>query len=419
MTPRYALDFGRLPPRFHRAGNLAGAIGAGATLLCALAWIVALIGGGQWPGAAESFYKAWLAAWLLWLGASLGAMAIVMLHNLTGGEWGYFVRRLGQAAAGALPVLFILFLPILGGMHHLYPWARRDAGAPAHFRRPFLNPGFFILRAVAYFALWIFWAWQLRALSFRNDLDPSPRRRATIYNLSAGGLLMYMATMSLAAIDWIMSMEPAWYSSVFGFVICMGQGITAMCVMLIMLSLLANEPPIAQRLRPRHFNDLATLLVTVVILWAYNALSQLLVTWMGNTQTDIPWYVKRTFGMWRVLAQLLVFLGFFAPFILLLQRTLKQRGRALLWICVGLLAMRAIDLFWTVAPSGTDPYPPFSWLCLLLFLIALPGIGGLWVASFLWLLGREPLVPLDATDPDLQVKVDEHDAGPRPHGGLV
>ena len=165
----------------------------------------------------------------------------------------------------------------------------------------------------------------------------------------AAGLLVYVITMSLAAVDWIMSMDPQWYSTVFGFIVCMGQAVAGISVLIIMLQLASAAPVFASRLQPAHFNDLATLLVTAVILWAYNAFAQLLITWMGNVQNEVHWYVQRTNGPWRVMSIILCAFGFLAPFVLLLQHSVKKRGRAMLWVCLGLLGMRLLDVYWMVA----------------------------------------------------------------------
>lgn len=353
----------------------------------------------------------------------------VMIHHLTGGEWGYFVRRIGEAAAGVLPLLFVLFIPVLVGMRRIYPWADPDnPSAVVQHKRPWMNPMFFIGRYVVYFIIWILLAWLLRTLSLRHDRSADKRTENRLHSLSAGGLVLYFITMSLAAIDWIMSLEPGWYSTVFGFIICMGQAISGMSVLIIMLALLAAVPVFKGRLRPGHFNDLATLLVTAVIMWAYTSFSQLLIVWMGNTQNEIPWYVKRTQGPWRVMAAMLVFIGFLAPFVLLLQRAVKKRGRAMLWVCVGLLVMRLLDIYWMIAPAGPEPYPGIHWLNALTGIVALIGIGGVWIWYFFRILDTLPLMPVgDAVAIEeipsdqllLEPRTSGHDPGPAAQPGLA
>ncbi|HWE01284.1 MAG TPA: hypothetical protein VG326_02650 [Tepidisphaeraceae bacterium] len=407
-----------LPPEFKRARHVAGAAGIAGTAACLLAWIIVMIFANRWPQGAASFYKAWLFAWLFFLGISLGSLSAVMLHHLTGGQWGYFIRRPGEAAANVLPLLFVLFVPICFGLGHIYPWADPHYhNEVVRHQHRYLNAGFFVGRYIAYFAVWIVMAWLLRTLSLRYDHTGDERTRRRLYAMSAAGIPIYFVTMSLAAIDWIMSMEPGWYSTVFGFIMCMGQAIAGISTLIIVLLSTAHLSPIVERLRPRHLRDLATLLVTVVILWAYNAFSQLLIVWMGNIQGDIPWYVKRTVGPWRIMADMLILFGFGAPFVLLLQRGVKQKPKAMSWLCAGLLLMRLIELFWTVAPGGADLYPKLHWFNVLMSAVALIGIGGLWIAAFLMLLDGPSLLPagdavpievIASDEPILQPRVIDH-----------
>jgi hypothetical protein len=391
---------GFLPDRMKNAGRAAGGIGLIALAACCVLWILMMIFAGRWPVSAAAFYKGYLFAWLFFLGVSLGAMMAVMIHLLIGGEWGYFVRRFGEAAASMMPLLFVLGIPILAGMRSIYPWAdpNNHPAIIAH-KHVYLNPEFFILRYVIYFAIWIANAWLLRSQSLRHDRTASKATEQFLRQISAVGLVLYFITMSLASVDWIMSLEPDWYSTVFGFIICMGQAVCGTCLLIIMLELLRNAPVFSPRLRPKHFNDLATLLITAVIMWAYTSFAQLLVIWMGNTQKEIPWYVTRSFGPWRIMALLLVYGGFLAPFVLLLQRGVKKRGNVMLWMSVAILAMQALDIYWWIAPAGAEPFPQLHWLNILTSLIALIGIGGVWIAAFLWLLNKAPLMPAGDTVP--------------------
>ena len=370
------------------------------------------------PQGEAAFYKGYLFAWLFFLGMSLGAMTAVMVHHLVGGEWGALVRRFGEAAANVLPLLFVLFVPILIGLHRLYPWADPNIhNAVVGHKQAYLNPGFFIGRYVVYFAVWILTAWLLRKLSLQHDRTASRRTAHSLRVVSAAGLVAYFVTMSLAAVDWIMSLEPGWYSTIFGLLVCVGQAVIGTAMLIIMLELMSGEPPFAARVQPRHFNDLATLLITAVILWAYHAFSQLLVTWMGNIQGEISWYVKRSYGPWRVMSGLPIFVGFLAPFMLLLQRGIKKRGKAMLWICCGLLVMQLLNTYWMIAPSGSEPYPELDWLNVVVSVVALVGIGGLWIAAFFWLLDGPPLMPMGDSAPiALDLPPDAAGPGVSEHG---
>jgi hypothetical protein len=254
------------------------------------------------PGA---FFRGWLFAWLFWTGVSLGSMAIVMLFHCTGGKWGPLVSRMGEHAANVLPLMMLLFIPLLFGLKYLYPWAD-----PAHLktdpvlqlRHAYLNGPWFAGRT--YFYLAVFWlmAFLLRKWSLASDHDNSVDFAGRQSRLSAGGLVAYFILMTLASIDWIMSREAHWYSSVYGFITVVGQALSGMCFLLIMLWAMRDKKPFDEAIEPKILNDEGTLLILLVVLWAYMALAQLLVVWMGNLQTDVTWYVHRVDGGWRASA---------------------------------------------------------------------------------------------------------------------
>lgn len=363
-------------------------------LLVAAAWIVCAILG--WIFQPDHFYRAYLLAWLFWLGVTLGAMGLTMLHHLTGGEWGYMVRRLAEHAGMTMPLLILLFIPLLFGLHSLYPWARADEVAHDAILRheaPYLNHRFFLIRAIIYGVIWLTMAWYLRSGSLRHDHTGNPHTALHLHNFSAGGAVIYFLTMSFAAVDWIMSREPHWVSTVFGFIIVAGQSISGTCLVIVLFTLMVNTPPFRDQARKNHFNDLGNLLLTLVILWAYMSFAQLLVIWMGNKQDEIPWYVHRLNNGWLWIGLLLVVLHFAVPFIVLLMRDLKRKAPAMLALCGGLLVVRAVDVFWQVAPSGNEPYmglwKTFSWMDVVFPI----GMGGLWLATMLWLSLGHPLMP--------------------------
>jgi hypothetical protein len=218
-----------------------------------------------------------------------------------------------------------------------------------------------------------------------------------MHNVSAGGMAIYFITMSFASVDWMMSLEPHFFSTIFGFMVIGGQAISGLCVLIVFLSLMVNTPPFVERVRKEYFNDLGNLLLTLVILWAYLSFCQLLVIWMGNKQDEIPWYVHRLSLGWLWVGGVIVVLHFGVPFIILLMRELKRKVPMMLGLCAGLLVLQLINLFWEIRPSGTEPYPSLwhyvSWMDLVFPI----GMGGLWVASFLWLSLDHSLMPLGET----------------------
>jgi hypothetical protein len=342
----------------------------------------------------EQFFRSWLYAWLLFLGIALGAKGIVMLQHLIPSEWGLLVRRTGEAASLTLPVLLILGLPLALGLSYNFPWAR--AGEVAHdavleHRRPLFNTWAFLIRALVYFVIWIAIAWRLRVLSLRLDRHPTDTISQSLRRLSAFGMVLYFLTMSSAAVDWIMSREAHWYSSVFGFIVTMAQGLSAIAFIILIIALLHREPPMDTAARPSLLHDLGNLLLMMVVLWAYVSFSQLLVIWLGNGQQEIPWYIHRSKGFWRFITVLLVVFQFFAPFVLLLLQSVKRHPRSMAWVAGGVLFMQWINALWMIAPSSVTAVPHrLSWCDF----VTPIGIGGIWFASFLWWLRRAPLLPV-------------------------
>ena len=329
-----------------------------------------------------SFFNAWLFAWLFWLAISLGGMALSMLHVLTGGGWGVLIRPIGNAAARVLPVMFVLFLPVLLGMRILFPWAQPHELLDPILKHghAYLNPTLFVIRCVVYFAIWIGLSWVMM-----NSSSETWRARA-----SAAGLVLYVITITLAGVDWIMSRQLHWVSSVFGFILAVAQTLTALCFILVVLrSRIRSHPAIAAFAKPKHFVDLGNMLLMLVILWAYMNFAQFLITWTGNEQQDIGWYVHRTYGGWRWVAGIIIFIHFLVPLILLLQRPLKANPDRLTTIAAGLLVLRILDLYWNVGPQRlADPHSGF--VLSPLDVLAWIGIGGIWYAFFSRALARMP-----------------------------
>jgi hypothetical protein len=366
-----------------------GVIGVAASFV---GWGFSALGANHDPGA---FFRGWLFAWLFWTGVSLGSMAIVMLFHDTGGKWGVLTSRMGEHAANILPLMMVLFIPVLFGLKYLYPWAD-----PAHLkidpvlqlRHPYLNGLWFAIRSYFYLAVFAVMSFFLRRWSLASDTDDSVDYVGRQSRLSAGGMVFYFILMTLASIDWIMSREAHWYSSVYGFITVVGQGLSGMSFLLIMLWAMHDKPPFDEAIEPKVVNDEGTLLLLLVVLWAYMALSQLLVVWMGNLQVDITWYLHRTYSGWRAVCWVLVICHFFIPFCLLLRQSNKRDPRRLGMIALALLFLRAVDMAWMVLPSSGDRQIAngVSWMDF----TALIGIGGLWFATFTWLASSHPLLPI-------------------------
>jgi hypothetical protein len=365
--------------RAQRAALLVGAIGLVAGLIGAVA-------------GARQFFEAYLIAYVFWLGIALGCVALAMVHHLVGGVWGYLLRRALEAGAMTVPLMAILFVPLLLGLHDLYRWT--DAGALAasetlRHKRPYLNIPFFVARAALYFAVWSALAWLLNRWSREHDRTADPALLERLRRLSAGGLVLYAVTITFAAIDWLMSLEPEWYSTVFGFLIMTSQGLATFAFAIVAAILLARYAPLAALLTEPRLNDLGSLLLTAVLLWAYMAFAQFLIIWAGNLPRENVWYRHRTVAGWRWLTVALIVVHFCLPFAVLLFR--RARGGRVPLAVLGclILAMQLLYTFWLVAPAFQSSPAGASWLDAVLPL----GIGGVWLGAFVWWLRRGPLLP--------------------------
>jgi hypothetical protein len=306
-----------------------------------------------------SFYRAWLLGFLFWSGIATSSAGLLMVHHLTGGGWGLVLRRPLRAAAGTLPALFLLFLPLLPGLPTLYPWAAKPG--------PYLNAPFFLLRAAICFVVW----GALGAYLCRD------RARARL--VSGPGLLALVFTMTFASVDWAMSLEPRWYSTSYGLLFIGGQALSTLVLGILLAGLFPGGLPSAR------IHDLGNLTLTFLMLWAYLAFTQFLIIWSADLPEETSWYLRRTSGGWNALALGLVLFHFAGPFAALLSVRVKRSARALAAVAGVLLLMRFVDLYWMVAPSLTAGGPRPHGLDL-----AAPGaIGGVWLAAVLHLAERE------------------------------
>jgi hypothetical protein len=337
-------------------------------------------------------------AYLFWTGIALGCFAIVMLHHMVGGGWGFVIRRLLESGTRTIPLMAVLFLPLFLGLHDLYEWTHSEVVSNdevLQHKSPYLNVTSFSIRAAAYFAIWMIGAYFLNKWSLEQDrtADRALTRRLQI--LSGPGLVVYGATVTFASVDWAMSLEPHWFSTIYGIVFMVGQGLATLAFMIIALALLANRKPLSDVVSPQHFHDLGNLMLAFVMLWAYVVFSQFLIIWSGNLPEEIPWYLRRTEGGWQWIAIMLAVFHFALPFVLLLSRGTKRKVRALAMVAVAMIFMRLIDMFWLVAPAHRTGLS-IHWLD-----VAAPiGIGGIWVAAFVWQLKGKALLPI--YDPRLE-----------------
>jgi len=349
----------------------------------------------------DEFYRAYLLGFMCWLGVALGSMAILMIRHLTGGGWGTVIRRILGAAMRTLPLLAVLFLPIILGIHRLYIWAQplgdiEDKHLREHLEQitqTYLTWNGFVIRAAFYFVIWNVLSFLLSKWSKETDRPGAPDNSGRFKAVAGPGLILYGFTISFAAIDWIMSLDPSWISTIFGLIILIGEVLSAMCFAVVVERILFNYKPMSEMLTPDFVHDHGKWMLTFTMVWAYFNFSQWLIIWAGNLPAEITFYLRRINGGWGSIGITLVLFGFVVPFAMLLSRPFKRNIRKLVWLAVWMLLIRYLDLFWIIEPNFSRT------LNVTIADIVVPiAIGGIWLWYFFRNLGALPLLP--AYDPD-------------------
>lgn len=342
--------------------------------------------------APEQFYRSYLFAYLFWVGIAIGCTEVVMLQHLVGGRWGLAIRRLLESGMRNLWVMGLLFLPILSGLRDLYLWAQPQVvakDAVLQHKAVYLNVPFFTVRVVVYFTVWLVFAFLLYRGSKEEDETGNPAIAARLRALSGPGLVLFGLTVTFSAVDWVMSIEPHWASTIYGLIFIVGQVLSTLSFIILVTMVLSEREPLKKLLPAKVKIDLGNLLLTFVILWAYMAVSQLIIVWSANLQDEIPWYLRRTAGGWANVAIALAVFHFVIPFLLLLSRDVKRRGWLLKMVALLVLVIHLLDTFWLVEPGIRGARLQIHWMD---FAAAI-GLGGLWIGFYFRHLKAWPLVP--------------------------
>lgn len=346
--------------------------------------------------------RSYLVGYLWVLGIALGSMVIVFIQFLTGGAWGVVIRRPAEAAMRTLPALAVLFLPLALTAGILYPWAHPHEGEPLH-NAWYLNLPSFWVRAAVYFAIWITLSAVVNRWSAQQDAGAIADDDRRFRLLAGPALGLYGLAITFASFDWMMSMDPHWFSSIFGVLVATGQMVSGLSFCIVVVLLLADRPPYRAVLVPGHLRDLGSLMLAFVMLWAYMSISQFILIWSGNVKEEVPFYVARSHGGWQYVALALFLLQYAVPFLVLLTGDGKRNPQRLMFVAGLCLAMRLVDVLWLAAPSRplnsagatlawTDP-------------VAAVALGGVWLWLYVRELGRRPLLPVNA---DPTVAEDHH-----------
>ena len=380
------------PADITRTRNVAFAVG----LLFTLALI---LGAVLSPG---YFFHGYLVGFVFWTGITVGSLALLMLQHLTGGAWGLVIRRVLEASTRTFPLLLLLFIPVAIGLKHIYPWtdaAVMNSTPALQKKTSFLNPSFFILRAFVYFAIWSALAMALNWLSLQQDRAASREVRKRMQMISGPGLVVTIICITFAAIDWVMSLDPSWYSTIYGLIFVASWALSALAFTILIMNWLSAREPMNAVVQPRHSHDWGNLTLTLVMLWTYFAFSQYLLIWSGNLPEETTWYVARKQGGWGAIALAVVIFQFAFPFLALLSRATKKNAQRLAMLAALILVMRIIDVIWLIEPTYSRGDFVFNWMDY----VAPIAIGGLWLGTFAWQLQKRPLLPIN--DPQLEQAV--------------
>ncbi len=362
------------------------------------------------PEQREQALRAWLLGFIFWGGIGIGGLGILILQHLTGGAWGIVIRRTAEACSRTLPIIAVLFVPLAIGVltHSIYEWTHLADDKAVNWRAPYLTAHWFVIRAVIYFVLWGIMAYFLNQWSLKqdqtDDFETALKMAEDSSKFSGPTMVFYVLVVSFAAIDWVMTLDPHWYSTIWGLLFATGWALSCFCFAVALLAVLANKAPMNRILGSKHFHDIGKLMLALVMVWAYFNFSQFLIIWSGNLPEETRWYLTRMEGAWGVIGILLIVFHFAFPFLVLLNRDVKRNAKWLAATAVFILVLRLVDMFYLIGPSpqiGTDGksadfVTSFSWM----YLIAPLGVGGIWLWYFFGELMKRPLVPIN--DPYLE-----------------
>lgn len=365
------------------------------------------------PEQRETALRAWLLGFMFSCGLGIGGLGILILQYLTGGAWGIVIRRIAEACSRTVPLLFVLFLPIAAGVTYLYEWSHLHDDPVIQHRGWYLTQGGFITRAAIYFVIWGVISYLLNNWSAKQDqaadFEESAKYLGTATAFCGPTMVVYVLVVSFAAIDWTMTLDPHWFSTIWGFLYVAGWALSCFSFAVVILAYLSDKAPMKGILGKRHFHDIGKLMLALVMVWAYFNFSQFLIIWSGNLPEETVWFLNRMKDGWGWIGLILILLHFAFPYLVLLSRDIKRNAKYLALTATFILVLRIVDIFYHIAPSpsttGHEPHFNAFWL---LYLIGPLAVGGIWLSFFFRELAKRPIVPMN--DPFFENAI-EHGKG--------
>ncbi|KAA3660624.1 MAG: hypothetical protein DWQ10_06275 [Calditrichaeota bacterium] len=366
-------------------------------LICGIVGLV-LTAVGYFMVSPEQMYHSWLTAFVFWMTIGLGGLFFTMLHHLTGAVWSIVLRKFSESLMAVLPWMLLFFIPVVFGIHDLYHWSHEDAVAHDQLlqgKAGFLNQPFFVIRSIGYFVIWIILSLSLFKLSVKQDNQHDASISAKFKKISAPGMLLFALSLTFASFDWLMSLDPHWYSTIFGVYIFSGSVLAVLSMIMLIALFLRKSGFLEEVITIEHYQDIAKLLFAFTVFWAYIAFSQYFLIWYGNIPEETVWFLHRWEGSWKIISMVIVFFHFALPFLILLTRNAKRNLTLLGIMGFWFLIVHWIDLYWLVFPSFHKHSVHFSWIDF----TAMLGIGGIFMAIFWKKFTGNKLVPMN--DPEL------------------
>jgi hypothetical protein len=351
-----------------------------------------------------SFFRSYLFGYLFWIDIPLGALPLLMIYHLTGGTWGALLRRILEALCDTIIYFAVFSLPILLGVRWIYPWMDSIiAHEPnIYHKHLYLNPVSFATRTFLYFGSWLTLNFFLQKESRPYQASHFLESQARLKKISAGGLVLFGFTSTFASVDWQMSVEPHWYSTIYGLVYIAGQSLESYAFILIIFGFAFKKLRYLAQFPKKPLLDLGNILLTLVLVWAYLSFMQYLIVWSGNLPHEVIWFKHRTQGGWQGLVFLIFIFQFTAPFLFLLLRPTKEKTTLLATLGILVFLVRIIDHYWMLMPAFSSEVFKFSWETVPIWI----GMGGIWLALFLRRLSSEPI--FSPSEPDWPAEVHAH-----------
>ncbi len=352
----------------------------------------------------QQFFFSYLVAFTFWATITLGGLFFLLIHNTTHAKWSTVLRRIIEMIMMTVPLMAIMVIPVLFGIHDLYHWSHEDAVAADALlqkKAAYLNTPFFIIRTVFYFAVWILLSQNLYKISKQQDASFDPEQTEKLRRRSAPGIILFALTITFASFDWMMSLDPNWYSTIFGLYIFAGSFLAAIAIVVLISLSLRKRGLLTDVITVEHYHDLGKFLFSFTIFWGYMAFSQYFLIWYANIPEETIWYLHRWEGNWKLITMLLVFGHFLIPFLALMPRAAKRNLNFMRIMSIWILFMHFFDLYWIIMPTLHKHGFHFSWMDL----TALIGIGGIFVWYFWWSYLKGALVPVNDTKLEESIKL--------------